>query len=59
METEFKLKYNKKYFKKDCGVCGKDRLCYSICEKGNPRNIRGYICRNCKEKWMGAEDGDN
>jgi len=50
MNTELILKegefYNT-YFKKDCGICGKIRLCYGIF--GNNK-IRGYVCRNCKDK---------
>jgi len=50
METELVMKMTtngERYFKKDCGLCGKDRLCYAIKELG-VIGIRGYLCRNCK-----------
>ena len=42
-----KTEYYERYYKKDCGVCGKDRLCYAIIEQNI---IHGYVCRNCKYK---------
>jgi len=45
METELGRKY-----KKDCGICGKFRLCHSIIDKN--KKVHGYICKECRNKLM-------
>ena len=52
MEHEYQMdnsnEYYERYYKTDCGICGKDRLCYATVNK-ETKKIHGYICRRCKD----------